>query len=89
MENTVSSWKKGEGYNDIKGFCKTSTIEVIKKNDYVLSPGRYVGFVDSDKDEVSFDIKYEQLKKELNILDDQGKLLSKQILKSLDKIKIT
>ena len=29
---------------DDKGFCKISDLEEIKKHDFILTPGRYVGF---------------------------------------------
>ena len=44
VQDTVSSWRTGEGYEDIEGYCKSSTTEEIEKNNFVLTPGRYVGF---------------------------------------------
>ncbi len=43
IADTFHCWKKCEGYDDKAGFCQSSTIEDIKKHDYVLTPGRYVG----------------------------------------------
>jgi type I restriction-modification system DNA methylase subunit len=31
-------------YEDIPGFCKAATLEEIKKHDFILTPGFYVGF---------------------------------------------
>ena len=37
-------------YEDIAGFCKSATLDEIKKHDYVLTPGRYVGAAEEDGD---------------------------------------
>ena len=44
VQDTVISWRTGEGYEDIEGYCKSSTTEEIEKNNFILTPGRYVGF---------------------------------------------
>ena len=43
IQETVQSWKTGEGYEDVAGFCKSASREEIEKNGFVLTPGRYVG----------------------------------------------
>jgi type I restriction enzyme M protein len=35
---------------DVEGFCKSSTKDEIEKNNFILTPGRYVGFTDEDDD---------------------------------------
>ena len=58
VQDTVSSWRTGEGYEDIEGYCKSSTTEEIEKNGFVLTPGRYVGFADEEDDGVPFEEKF-------------------------------
>jgi type I restriction enzyme M protein len=43
IQETVQSWKTGEDYEDVAGFCKSASLEEIEKNGFVLTPGRYVG----------------------------------------------
>ena len=57
VQDTVSSWRTGDGYEDIEGYCKSSTTEEIEQNDFVLTPGRYVGFADEEDDGVPFEEK--------------------------------
>jgi type I restriction enzyme M protein len=49
-------------YEDIPGFCKSESLETIKSNSYVLSPGRYVGTVDLEEDEMPFPRRFEALR---------------------------
>ena len=39
---TITNWRIGKGYKDISGFCKSVSCKEIEKEDYTLSPGRYV-----------------------------------------------
>lgn len=45
-------------YRDIKGFCKSASLEEIKKHNFVLTPGRYVGIPDEEDDGISFEKKW-------------------------------
>ena len=47
--------KTGDGYEDIEGYCKSSTTEEIEKECFVLTPGRYVGFADEEDDGIPFE----------------------------------
>lgn len=51
---------KGE-YEDKLGFCKRATIDEIKKNDYILTPGRYVGIEEEEDDGEPFEEKMARL----------------------------
>ncbi len=86
VQDTVSSWRTGDGYEDIEGYCKSSTTEEIEKYGFVLTPGRYVGFADEEDDGVPFDQKFKLLKSQLIDLEEEGSKLSNQIKRDLQKI---
>ena len=86
IQDTVSSWRIGEGYKDVEGYCKSSTTEEIEKNNYVLTPGRYVGFVNEEDDGIPFEDKFKSFQSELNELEEEGSRLFKQIKKDFQKI---
>ena len=86
VQDTVSSWRTGEGYEDIEGYCKSSTTEEIEKNGFVLTPGRYVGFADEEDDGVPFEEKMNTLKQQLEDLHTNSESLTKKIKENLNKI---
>ena len=86
VQETVSSWRNGEGYEDIKGFCKSSTTEDIKSHNYILTPGTYVGIKDEDSDGVPFEKKMKLLSSSLKELTDRSNVLDKAIKNNLSKI---
>ena len=61
------SWR-GEGgkYEDVRGFCKSVTVDDVKKHDYILTPGRYVGFAEEEEDPEEFEEKMQKLTAELS-----------------------
>ena len=42
---------------DVKGYCKVATIQDIEKQDYILTPGRYVGIEEQEDDGKPFEKK--------------------------------
>ena len=67
--HTYHAWRgehdAGE-YADVTGFCKATTIEGIRKYNYVLSPGTYVGSAPRKVDDEHFEEKMERLVGELS-----------------------
>ena len=51
----------GEGYQDLPGFCKSATLDEIRKHGHVLTPGRYVGAEAVEDDGEPFDEKMKRL----------------------------
>ena len=48
-------------YADVPGFCKSASLEEIRKHGHVLTPGRYVGAEPQEDDGVPFAEKMAQL----------------------------
>lgn len=48
-------------YRDIPGFCRSATLEEIRKHGYVLTPGRYVGVAPQEDDDEPFEEKMQRL----------------------------
>ena len=91
IAKTVRAWRGEEGageYKDIPGYCKSATLEEIRKNDYVLTPGRYVGVKEEEDDGVPFEEKMRKLESDLKQYFTEGAKLEKEILENLRKIKI-
>jgi len=88
IQETVQSWKAGEDYEDVAGFCKSATLEEIEKNGFVLTPGRYVGTsVDAD-DGISFDETFSKLTLSLKNLRRRSVDLDRQIEDILEGLKV-
>lgn len=87
ISNTYIEWKKEKGnYKDEKGFCKSANLEEIEKNNWVLTPGRYVGIPDEEDDGIPFEEKMEKLSKELKEQMEGSKVLDEKIKKSLKEV---
>jgi type I restriction enzyme M protein len=76
----------GNDYKDLKGFCKAETIEGIKKNDWVLTPGRYVGIPDEVNDGIPFKEKMSKLMSKLKEQLEKEKKLNVEIENQLSSI---
>ncbi|WP_028671437.1 type I restriction-modification system subunit M [Saccharospirillum impatiens] len=64
IARTYHAWRgeaKDGSYEDIPGFCKAATLDEIKANDYVLTPGRYVGAAAIEDDGIPFEEKMTEL----------------------------
>ncbi|MDB3932945.1 type I restriction-modification system subunit M [Luminiphilus sp.] len=83
LADTVHSWRAGEGYEDVAGFCKSASLEEIEKNGFVLTPGRYVGAEESSPDSEAFTEAVTRLKTELHSLQHASSELEKQIASNL------
>lgn len=71
---------------DIKGFCKVATLEEIAQQDWVLTPGRYVGIADEEDDGEPFEEKMQRLTSELGDIFAESHRLEDEIKKQLGSI---
>ncbi len=74
------------GYQDKPGFCKSAGLEDIAANDYVLTPGRYVGAAPLEDDGIPFETKMTDLTQALYQQMDDAKKLDKSIQKNLEAL---
>ena len=72
-----------------KGFSAIATIEDIEKQDFILTPGRYVGIAEVEDDGEPFQEKMERLTSELSDLFAQSHTLENEIRKQLARIGFT
>jgi len=73
-------------YEDILGFCKSVTLEEIRMQGYVLTPGRYVGAAELEEDDEPFEQKMARLRKELEAQFEESEDLEKIIKANLRKV---
>jgi type I restriction enzyme M protein len=71
-------------YQDIPGFCKSATLDDIRKHGYVLTPGRYVGAAEVEDDDDPFDEKMRRLVAQLREQQAEAAKLDAAIAKNLE-----
>lgn len=87
IADTYHNYRNVNGnYEDVKGFCKVAKLEEVKENDYILTPGRYVGIEDVEDDGVPFDEKMKAITSELDELFKESRSLEDDIRRNLGGI---
>jgi len=76
----------GGTLEEVKGFCAVATTEEIAKQDYILTPGRYVGIEEQEDDGEPFEEKMARLTGELSELFAKSHELEAQIKERLGAI---
>lgn len=71
---------------DVKGFCAVAGTDEIAKQDYILTPGRYVGIEEQEADDEPFDAKMTRLTGELSAMFAKSHELEEEIRKNLGAI---
>ena len=88
IAKTFEDFNNGTLENE-KGYCVAVTLEDIAKQDYILTPGRYVGIAETEDDGEPFQEKMERLTTELSDLFAQSHDMEKEIRKQLASIGFT
>lgn len=85
IADTFTAFEEGKLENE-KGFCSIASLEVIAKQDFILTPGRYVGIAEQKDDGEPFDDKMKRLTTELGNLFEESHDLEEEIKKQLKGI---
>ncbi|MBR4067998.1 MAG: type I restriction-modification system subunit M [Clostridia bacterium] len=85
IAGTVEAFQKGT-LEDEKGFCAVADLQEIAKQDYILTPGRYVGIEEQEDDGEPFEEKMARLTGELSELFAQSHKLEEEIRQKLGAI---
>ncbi len=88
IADTYHAWRgEPDGkYEDVPGFCKSATLDDIRKHGYVLTPGRYVGTPPTEDDGEPFEEKMARLTKELYEQFAEAHRLETEIRKNLEML---
>lgn len=86
IASTYHKFVNDDSYEDIAGFCKVATIDEIKENNYVLTPGRYVGVEEQEDDGIPFEEKMKTITSELKEQFEESHKLEEEIKKNLEAI---
>jgi type I restriction enzyme M protein len=73
-------------YEDVPGFCKSATLEEIRKHGHVLTPGRYVGAEAAEDDGEPFNEKIKRLAATLRAQQAEAARLDAAIGASLKEL---
>ena len=86
IAGTYHAWRGDEGagdYADVPGFCRSATLEEIRKHGHVLTPGRYVGAEGPEDDGEPFEEKMRRLTTTLREQQAEGARLDAAIAANL------
>lgn len=89
MARTYHAWRgepNADTYEDELGFCKVARLEEIAGHNHVLTPGRFVGAIAAESDDVSFEERFAELKGALLEQFAEAEELSAVIQTKLEKV---
>ena len=89
ISEVYHNWRRiGGNYQDIQGFCKAATLAEVEANNFVLTPGRYVGTEEVEDDGISFEEKVATISESLKTHFNESIELQDRIKINLQKIGI-
>ncbi len=86
IADTYHAWRNGKGYSNVPGFCKSASLEEIRKHGHVLTPGRYVGAEPQPDDGEPFEEKMSRLAKQWREQQAEAAKLDAAIEKNLARL---
>ena len=89
ISDVYHNWRSVDGnYDDIQGFCKSASLSEVEANNYVLTPGRYVGTEDIEDDGILFENKVAVISEKLKSHFEESIILQERIKVNLKKVGI-
>lgn len=85
LADTFTQFQEGT-LEDVKGFCAVADLEEIEKQDFILTPGRYVGIEEQEDDGEPLEEKMTRLTAELSEMFAKSHELEEEIRKKLGAI---
>lgn len=85
IADTFEAFQNGT-LEDVKGFCAVVSTNDIENQDYILTPGRYVGIEEVEEDGEPFEEKMTRLTSELSTMFAKSHELENEIRKKLGAI---
>lgn len=83
IADTFHAWQQGDAYDDVPGFCYSASLAEVRKHEHVLTPGRYVGAEEQEKDVEAFAEKMARLTVQLTEQLAESAELQAEIKKNL------
>lgn len=85
LADTFTQFQNGT-LEEVKGFCAIADTQEIEKQDFILTPGRYVGIEEVEDDGEPFEEKMTRLTSELSDMFEKSHQLEDEIRKKLGAI---
>ena len=85
LADVFAAYEEGT-LEDVKGFCAVATTQDIAKQDYILTPGRYVGIEETPGDGEPFEEKMARLTGELSEMFARSHELEEEIRRKLGAV---
>ncbi len=85
LADTFTQFQNGT-LEEVKGFCAIADTQEIEKQDFILTPGRYVGIEEVEDDGEPFEEKMTRLTLELSDMFEKSHQLEDEIRKKLGAI---
>ena len=89
IADTYHAWQGGDSvgdYADVPGFCKSATLEDIRRHGHVLTPGRYVGAEPQPDDGEPFQDKMGRLAAQWREQQAEAARLDAAIAENLERL---
>jgi type I restriction enzyme M protein len=90
IAGTYHAWrgdKDSANYDDVSGFCKSATLEEVRRHGHVLTPGRYVGAEEIEYEGEPFEERFPNLIARLEEHFAVGERLKTAILDGLARLR--